>query len=82
MKSAQGWFGSDNSSWVLQEDKDLKHIEVVRVRSGNVKMASLDWPFQSPDANSIENMWAVMKVKLKEKKVFNLKQFVRHIREI
>ena len=42
----------------------------------------MDWPSQSPDANSIKSVWAIIKVKLSEKKIFTLKQLVGHVREI
>lgn len=83
LKSAQRWFGSDNSSWVLQEDNDPKHRSRLctewKRQNG---ITTLDWPSQSPDANPIENVWAAMKAKLREKRVFNLKQLSRHLREI
>lgn len=31
-----------------------------------------NWPSQLPDVNLIEDMWAVMRFKLREKKIYNL----------
>ena len=42
----------------------------------------MDWPSQSPDANPMENMWAIMKFQLAGKPVYDLKQLARKIREI
>ncbi|CAK9833697.1 Transposable element Tcb2 transposase [Anthophora retusa] len=83
LKSARRWFGSDNSLWVLQEDNDPKHRSRACTewkRENGIR--TLDWPSQSPDANPIENVWAAMKVKLREKRVYNVKQLTRHIRQI
>lgn len=83
LKSARRWFGPDNSLWVLQEDNDPKHRSRACTEWKRENgITTLDWPSQSPDANPIENVWGAMKVKLREKRVFNLKQLSRHIRQI
>jgi hypothetical protein len=39
----------------------------------------LDWSSQSPDANPIENFWALLKLKLHGKNIWNIEQLYRHI---
>jgi hypothetical protein len=39
----------------------------------------LDWPSQPPYANPIENFWALLKLKRRGKKIWNIKQLYRHI---
>jgi len=40
----------------------------------------LDWSSQSPEANLIENVWALIKFKLREKKIWTIKQLFWQIR--
>jgi hypothetical protein len=39
----------------------------------------LDLPLQSADANPIENFWALLKLKLRGMKIWNIKQLYCHI---
>jgi hypothetical protein len=39
----------------------------------------LDWLSQPPYANLIENFWTLLKLKLRGKKIWNIKQLYRHI---
>ncbi len=65
LSSAEMWFASDRDSWILQEDNDPKHTSRManqwREEKGVRKMA---WPAQEPDQNPIENVWALLKIKV------------------
>lgn len=81
--SVKRWFDGTRDQWELQEDNDPKHrsrpCTEWKARNGiNV----LDWPPQSPDANPIENVWSLIKHKLRGKRILKLKTLVRSIRKI
>lgn len=83
LPSAQKWLIRKNKKWLLQEDNDPKHrSRLCTAYKQENDFDVLDWPSQSPDANPIENVWALMKFKLRGKKMWNVKQLIRQIRLI
>lgn len=83
LPSAAKMFGRRGHSWILQEDNDPKHRSRMCAewkQQNGVEV--LDWPSQSPDANPIENVWAIVKQKLRGKTIWTAKQLSRQIRLI
>lgn len=81
LPSAANLFGRDTSAWILQEDNDPKHRskKAAQWREEN-RITRLPWPAQSPDQNCIENVWAVLRLKVSNRKPHNLEQLKRAIK--
>lgn len=83
LKSAEKFFGFDKTNWVLQEDNDPKHrSKLCSAWKQQNNVITMKWPAMSPDANPIENVWSYMKMKLKGKPVYTVKQLSFQIKKI
>lgn len=75
LPTARKFFGTDNSEWLLLEDNDPKHksrlCNAWKEENGIEQMV---WPPQSPDCNPIENVWSIIKARLKGKHFRNIQQ--------
>lgn len=83
LPSAEQWFKRKNIYWILQEDNDPKHrSRLCSSWKQENDVDVLDWPSQSPDANPIENVWGLMKFKIRGKKIWTVKQLFAQIRQV
>ena len=66
--------------WVLVEGNDPKHRSSFSQEwKKNDHITTLPWPCQSPDANPIENLWSLLKIKVATRKPKTIKEFKKPI---
>ena len=69
-------------NYIFQQNNDPKHTSnCTRDHLSDKNILTLDWPEQSPDMNSIENLWHVLKVKVGKRKPKNLKELKEYVEE-
>ena len=69
-------------NWRLQQNNDPKHRSNITKQFifDNVSQL-LPWPSNSPDANSIEYIWSIVKQKVEKRKPQNIDEFERFLAE-
>ncbi|CAF1354373.1 unnamed protein product, partial [Rotaria sordida] len=79
LPTARTHFGRGRD-WVLVEDNDPKHRSRTSIEwEKKHHVTSLPWPSQSPDANPIENLWSLFKIKIAARKPKTMKDLQKSI---
>lgn len=80
LPTARDQFGPASTSWKLQEDNDPKHTSKLATKwKAENGVQKIDWPSMSPDINPIENVWHLLKMPLRKKKLRNYRSLVAAI---
>jgi len=70
------------NQWILQQDNDPKHpSRVARKWLDEHNIKCLDWPANSSDLNPIENVWALLKDRVANRRPGNLDELESIIRQ-
>jgi transposase len=81
LPTAKKQFGHDSTLWKLQEDNDPKHTSKLAVNwRVNNGIEKIDWPSMSPDIAPIENVWQLLKMKLRSKNLTTYQSLVSAIK--
>ena len=81
LPTARKQFGHDPMVWKLQEDNDPKHRSKLSVSwKRNNGVHEIYWPSMSPDLAPIENVWQLLKMKLRRKKIGSYRSLVSAIK--
>ena len=82
LPSAQKFYGANSDDWQLLEDGDPKHTsKLSKTWKAENGVQVLEWSANSPDCNPIENVWALMKARLRQRKIATLTGLIKAIKE-
>ena len=77
LPTARKQFGHDSMLWKLQEDNDSKHRSKLAVNwKRNNGVDEIYWPSMSPDLAPTENVWQLLKMNLRRKKIGSYRSLV------
>lgn len=80
--TAEKFYGKDNQDWQLLEDGDPKHTsKLSKTWKAENGVQVIKWPANSPDCNPIENVWALIKARLRQRNITTKEGLIRAIKE-
>lgn len=72
------WFGEDDC--IFMQDRAPCHTaKIVSAYLRELNIRVLDWPGNSPDLNPIENLWAILKNRLKKHTITTKQQLIEKV---
>ncbi|CAF3033188.1 unnamed protein product [Rotaria sp. Silwood2] len=81
LSTALKQFGHDSTLWKLQEDNDPKHTSKLAVNwKRNNGVHEIQWSSMSSDLAPIENVWQLLKINLRRKKMESYQSLVSAIK--
>ena len=81
LPTARRQFGHDSMLWKLQEDNDPKYRSKLAVKwKRNDGVYEIYWPSMLPDLEPIEDVWQLLKINLRRKKVGSYRSLVSAIK--
>ena len=81
LTTAQKQFRHDPTLWKLQEDNDPKHMSKPATLWREEKgIEKIDWPSMSREPAPIENVWQLLKMKFRSKKLITYQFLVSAIK--
>lgn len=70
----------NEQNFILQDDNDPKHrAKIITKWKDEKKIKYIDWPSNSPDLNPIENIWSLLKNKVKKITAKNINELKENI---
>ena len=78
--TARKQYDLDSTILELHEDNDGKHTRKVALNwKASRRVQKLDWPSMLPDLIPIENVWQLVKMKLRQKYLTNCQSLIAEI---
>lgn len=77
--SSHMWFGDSRDFVYLQDNAPCHKSRDTKKFFEDNQLNVMDWPPYSPDLNPIENLWAILKAKLREKSFTSIEELSEEV---